>query len=107
MLTTLPQRGLGSFARLGIRIEPSGTPAAVLRIDQILFHVFPKAHEVTQIRGFISRSEPSYCQKQAHRIWLKPPRLVAHVDDIVVHIGRAEAGSGRVKSAVVGVPRDP
>ena len=107
MPAILPQRGLGSFACLGICIEPSGKPAAVFRIDKILFHVFPKAHEVTQILGFISGSEPSYCQKQAHRIRLKPPRLVAHVDDVAVHMGRAEAGSGQVKSAVVGVPRNP
>src|SRR6266567_2901670 len=107
MPTILPQRGLGSFARLGVCIEPSGKPATVFRIDQILFHVFPKAHEVPQILGFISRSEPSYCQKQAHRIRLKPPRLITYIDDNAVHIGRAETGSGRVKSAVVRVPCDP
>src|SRR5438128_6959172 len=94
MLTILPQRGLGSSARLGICIESSGKPATVFRVDQILFHVFPKAHEMPQILGFISRSEPSYFQKHAHRIRLNPPQLVAHIDDIVVHIGRAETGSG-------------
>src|SRR5438132_3276589 len=59
MARILPQRGLGSFAGLGICIEPSGKPATVFRIDQILFHVFPNADEMPKILGFISRSEPS------------------------------------------------
>src|SRR5438046_10340495 len=49
MPAILPQRGLGSFACLGICIETSGKPAAVFRIDKVLFNVFPKAQEVTQI----------------------------------------------------------